>query len=40
MVREEGDDSWLQDPENNFNKIIEKNFSNLKKHMPVIVYKV
>ena len=32
---EEGEDSQLQSSENIFNKIIEENFLNLKREMPV-----
>ena len=31
----EGEDSHLRGPENIFNKIIEENFPNLKKEMPI-----
>jgi len=31
----EGKESQLQGPKNIFNKIIEENFSNLKKEMPI-----
>jgi hypothetical protein len=31
------EDSFLKDPENIFNKIIEENFPNLKKKMPINV---
>ena len=32
---EEGEESQLQGPENILNKIIEENFPNLKKEMPI-----
>jgi len=32
---EESKDSQLQGPVNNFNKIVEENFPNLKKEMPI-----
>jgi hypothetical protein len=32
---EESDDSQLKGPVNIFNKIVEENFSNLKKEMPM-----
>ena len=32
---EEGEESQIQGPENIFNKIIEENFPNLKKEMPI-----
>jgi len=32
---EESEDSQLKGPENIFNKIIEENFSKLKKQMPI-----
>ena len=34
---EEGEESELKGPENIFNKIIEENFPNLKKEMPINV---
>jgi hypothetical protein len=34
----EGEDSQLNIPENIFNKIIEENFTNLKKGMPIKIY--
>jgi hypothetical protein len=33
----ESQDSQLKETENIFNKIIEENFSNLKKHLPINV---
>jgi hypothetical protein len=35
IVIEENKDSQLKGPENIFNKIIEENFPNLKKEMPI-----
>ena len=32
---EEGEESQIQGLENNFNKVIEENFPNLKKEMPI-----
>ena len=32
---EGGEESQFQDPENIFNKVIEENFPNLKKEMPI-----
>ena len=34
MGTKESEDSQIKGPINNFNKIIQENFSNLKKHMP------
>ena len=34
---EKGEDLQLKGPENIFNKIIEKNFPNLKKDIPIMV---
>ena len=35
---EESEDSQLKEPANIFNKIIEENFSNLKKEMPMHIH--
>ena len=32
---EEGEESQIQGPENIFNKIVEENFPNVKKEMPI-----
>jgi hypothetical protein len=37
MVIEKGDNSYLKGPENILNKIIEENFLNLNKEMPIKV---
>ena len=37
MVIEKGDNSYLKGPENILNKIIEENFPNLNKEMPINV---
>ena len=37
IIRIEGEESQLKTPENIFNKIIDKNFPNLKKDMPIKV---
>ena len=34
---QEGNDSQIKGPENIFNKIIEENFPNLKKELPIKV---
>jgi hypothetical protein len=36
---EEGEESQLQGPENTLHKIIEENFPNLKKEMPINIQK-
>jgi hypothetical protein len=38
IIRIEEDESQIQGPENIFNKIIEENFPNLKKEMPINVH--
>jgi hypothetical protein len=35
IIEIEGEDSQLKGPEKIFNKIIQKNFPNLKKDMPI-----
>jgi hypothetical protein len=37
IVIEESEDCQLKVPENIFNQIIEENFPNLKKEMPIII---
>ena len=39
-ITEIEEDSQLQGPENIFNKIIEENFPNLKKEMPINIQEV